>query len=63
MIALGMEMGWDVEQEETTTHLPCLTQPWNSHIIFTTDVLSDLKHITLYGPQALSLDKSPVSEN
>lgn len=58
--ALGMEMGMRCGMERLmhTTHLP-----WNSHTVFTTDILSGLKQIPFYIPQGLSLDKILVSEN
>lgn len=45
------------------TYFPCSTQPQNSHMVLTVDVLSDRKQVTLFIPQVLSLGKTLVSEN
>lgn len=39
------------------------TRTLNSHMVFTADVLSGRKQVTLYIPQVLSLDKTLVNEN
>ena len=39
------------------------TRTLNSHMVFTADVLSNSKQVTLYIPHVLSLDKSLINEN
>ena len=39
------------------------TRTLNSHMVFTADVLSNSKQVTLYIPQVLSMDKSLINEN
>lgn len=59
----GMGMGCGMRRLMCATYLPCLTQPQNSCIVLTTDVLSDLRQIMSYIAQAVSLSKTLVSEN
>lgn len=56
-------MGYGTGRLVPHPYLEGSTQTLNSHMVFTADVLSDCKQVTLYIPQVLSLDKTLVSEN
>ena len=56
-------MGYGTGRLAVHPYLEGSTRTLNSHMVFTTEVLSDCKQVTLYIPQALSLDKTLVSEN
>ena len=55
-------MGYGTGRLVPHPYLEGSTQTLNSHMVFTADVLSDCKQVTLYIPQVLSLDKTLVSE-